>query len=286
MLIRDRIAVHHAALTPQLRVAADYIADHPAEVATRSLRRIAERINTSPATLTRLARALNFNNYEELKDVCRTNLKHQAQPIFERADILRRHHNTEYMNPLLLKHTSAVINNIKAMVNNIDTSVLQNIADQISKADRVFLIGALGSAPFTRLWGYIAHMAFNHWYVVNDNEGEMASTLHSLDKQDFAIIITQSPHARWSVLAAREIQQTDCPVLVLTDSVACPVIQYAKHWIIVPDDSPQFYSSYVAMLTLIETIMGMVISRSDVETPKQIEAIVENKFRLGQYWQD
>ncbi|MEZ5476968.1 MAG: MurR/RpiR family transcriptional regulator [Thiolinea sp.] len=287
MLIRDRIALHHADLTPQLRVAARYVAEHPAEIATRSLRTVAARTNTSPATFTRLARALGFQGYEELRELCRTNLKQRIEPLASRAKNLQQHRSSDHAQaPLLYRHAGAVIDNINELVQQIDMNRLRSTADALVAARRVYLLGALSSAAITRFWGYIARLAFDHWQVVNEGEGQLASTLQALKSDDFFVVLSQQPHARWSMLAAQEIRQCNGQLLVLTDSYSCPAIRYADYHFVVPDDSPQFFSSYVSILVLIETLMGMVIARAGADVPQQIEAIVENNFRLGQYWQE
>ena len=53
-------------LSPKLQVAARFVVDHPNEVVTMSMRAIAERAHTQPATLVRLAQQLGFAGWPEL----------------------------------------------------------------------------------------------------------------------------------------------------------------------------------------------------------------------------
>ena len=52
--IEDRISAQYGELSTKLRTAADYVAAHPVEVATRSLRSVAQSSGVSPATFSRL----------------------------------------------------------------------------------------------------------------------------------------------------------------------------------------------------------------------------------------
>nr|CAA6829014.1 MAG: MurR/RpiR family transcriptional regulator [uncultured Thiotrichaceae bacterium] len=286
LLIRDHIAIHHADLTPQLRVAANYVAEHPAEVATRSLRTVATHLNIPPVTFTRLSKALGLGGYQGLKELCSKSIKQQSQSFSDRAKNLQISRCEIDKTPLFYQHTRAITDNIHEMDKTIDVKKLQQVADEMNKANRVYLVGALASAHFSRFWSYIARLAFSNWYVVNEGEGRLASTINTLDTNDFVVIISKAPHAEWSILAAREIRQTGAQLLVLTDTISCPAIQYSDFHFAISDGSPQFFSSYVSLLVLIETLMGMVIARAGEDAPRHIEAIEKNNYRLGKYWQE
>ncbi|MGB1256643.1 MAG: MurR/RpiR family transcriptional regulator [Thiolinea sp.] len=285
MLVREHIARHHADLTPQLRLAADFVAENPTEIATRSLRAVASRTEMPPVTFTRLARALGFAGYAELKELCRQNLQQQTKPFAERAKQLQQQRVETDKPPLLYQHAAAVLNNVETLTQTTNIAKLRTVADVLCKAKRVYLLGALSSAAITRFWSYIARLAFDNWYVVNEGGGRLASTLTSLDKEDVVIIISMAPHARWSVLAAQESAQTGAQQIVLTNTLSCPAIRHANYHFEVPDSSPQFFSSYASMLVFIETLMGMVVSRAGDNAPLHIDAIEKNNYRLGKYWQ-
>ncbi|MEZ5538007.1 MAG: MurR/RpiR family transcriptional regulator [Thiolinea sp.] len=286
MLIRDHIAVHHAELTPQLRVAANYVAEHPAEIATRSLRTVASHLNIPPVTFTRLARALGFDGYQDMKELCSKSIKHQSRSFSERARNLQLSNHEDDNVPLFYQHTRAVTDNIHELDKTIDISKLQAVADKMNSANRIYLLGALASAPIAQFWSYIARLAFSNWYVINEGEGRLASTISNLNADDFVVVISKTPHAVWSILAARELQNTGAQLLVLTDTISCPAIQYSDYHFAVSDGSPQFFTSYVSLLTLIEILMGMVVASAGDEAPQRIMKIEESNYRLGKYWQD
>jgi hypothetical protein len=70
--IRAAITANYADLSETLRTAADYLADNQLEIATRSLRAIAAASGVSPASYTRLARAIGFTDYEALREQARS----------------------------------------------------------------------------------------------------------------------------------------------------------------------------------------------------------------------
>lgn len=74
--------------------------------------------------------------------------------------------------------------------------------------------------------------------------------------------------------------------VVVTDSHSSPAIQFADHWIVIPTESANFFSSYVATLVVIETIMGLLVAKAGPEAEARIRATEERTRRLGENWRD
>ena len=58
----------------------------------------------------------------------------------------------------------------------------------------------------------------------------------------------------------------------------------ADHWFVVPTESPQFFSSYVASLVLVETIVTMLLARSGDEAEDLIREAKQHIHALGETW--
>ncbi|MDJ0639616.1 MAG: MurR/RpiR family transcriptional regulator, partial [Paracoccaceae bacterium] len=87
--IEERISKNYAGLSGKLQVAADYVAENPIDVATRSLRSVASTSGVSPATFSRLARALGYADYEALREDGRAAMGRKMASFSERAHALR-----------------------------------------------------------------------------------------------------------------------------------------------------------------------------------------------------
>ena len=91
--IEERITRRYAGLSDKLQLAADYVADNPVDVATRSLRSVATTSGVSPATFSRLARALGYNDYEQMREDGRAAVGRRMTSFSERAQALRSNAN-------------------------------------------------------------------------------------------------------------------------------------------------------------------------------------------------
>src|SRR6478736_2789160 len=66
-MLADRLRAALPGLPPQLAAAGRHISDRPFDAATRSMRALAAEAGASPATFTRLAQALGFAGWDELR---------------------------------------------------------------------------------------------------------------------------------------------------------------------------------------------------------------------------
>jgi len=290
--IQDQIGSHFDALSPQLKAAANYVVSHPHEIAMRSLRQIATTAALSPPTLTRLARAVGFESYEQLREICRHETTRRSRTFAEKARSLQQNqeghegrHAAGEPGGFLRRQAAAAINNIEAVVADLDLKRLAKAADMLASSERVFLVGSLSSAAFVDYAAYMAAMAFPNWHVLGRGGESIAAGLFDIGKRDAALVVTKSPYASRSIEAARGAAEAGAYVVAITDGIQSPVMRFADISLTVSTESPNFFSSYAATIVLIETLVGMVVRRSGKGTQERIAAVENANRAAGEYWQ-
>ncbi|RKF15399.1 MurR/RpiR family transcriptional regulator [Roseovarius spongiae] len=269
-------------LSDRLRQAGDHVMANPLDTATRSLRAIAAGANLPPATFSRLARRLGYPSFDALRDSVRLKIDRQIdRPHHSFADRARELQTGDATGALdfLGAHRNACLLNIRALAGDIDPATLNDAVDRLLGARRVVLMGALGSTGIVEHMAYMANFLTDNWRLAGRMGASVGSALAGLSSRDALVIVTKPPFARKSILAARQARAQGVQVLVITDSHACPALADADCALLAPSDSPHFFSSYVATLFLVETIIGMLASRLGSEAAGRI-AEVERQNRL------
>ena len=286
--IEARIAKRFDRLSPQLRRAASFVLAHPDEVASRSLRQISRTAEVAPPTLSRLARALECESYEELREICRQDIKRRRISLSEKARILQNlggDAGADDRQPFILRQTDAVLNGLQSLVQDIDISDLRAAADELAAARQVLLIGSMSATYSMHYMGFMAAMAFDNWRLVETQPGRAAAgSLLGLSEADAVIVISHAPYARRSVQLAELCQEAGAYVLAITDHISSPLLKVASAHFLVSTDSPQFFPSNVATLCLIESLMGMLIRRGGAAVGDRIAAAEAANTSLGEYW--
>ncbi len=284
MSIEDVIARNYSDLSAKLREAADYVAQHPIDVATRSLRAVSTSSGVSPATYSRLARALEFESYEDLRELCRKNVGRRARTFSEKAGMLRS--SDQSGTSILERQMAACISNI-AQLRELETSAkLEQAVEALEGARNVILFGAFGSTGIVEYMSYLANYFTTNWTLAGRMGASLGSALASIGKGDTLLVVTKTPYAKRAILAAEIARTHGATTIVLTDDHSCPALKHADINFIIPSDSPQFFSSYAATLVLMETLIAMLVARSSEDTSERIREVELRNKGLGEFWSD
>lgn len=270
-------------LSPQLRRAAKFVADNPGEVATRSLRHIAQEAEIPAPTFSRLARAIGFDNYDALKDRCRNDVL-SRHGDFPDVDLALKGAEVETFT--LPEHVQASIAGIENLLRDIDPAELAEIARLLANAKRVVLIGEMRARAFVDYATYLSDMSIDGWSVIGRGTVSLAAETRDLSPEDAAIIVTMKPYSTRSVETAQFVASMGTPVIALTDSPLSPIASSAKHLLVASANSPQFFPSYVVITLLIETIIGMVVAEKGDDAQRRIAETARRSRDLNEYWRD
>ncbi len=276
--VQNSITEHYDELSDALKLAADFIVDNGFEIATRSLRSIAHESGLSTSSFSRLARAIGYEHYEQLRDMAREELAHSSNQLATKAQQLREDADV----PFLPRHVNACVANIQSLTNDINAAELDAAVDTLASANKVMIIGSLSSAGFADYFAYLTSWFDGRWSVAGRNGVTMASSLSRLTRDDVVIVVSKAPYAKRAVLATEMAAERNATIIVLTDSHTFPAIKHAKHVFIQKIESPQFFSSYAATLVLIETLAGMLLSRAGDKAIEEIQSIVQQNQRLDE----
>ncbi|MDQ7079327.1 MAG: MurR/RpiR family transcriptional regulator [Paracoccaceae bacterium] len=281
--IEDRIAAEYAHLSSKLKDAADFVATNPVDVATRSLRSISGSTGLAPATFSRLARALGFESYEDMRELSRQAVGRQFTPFSERVSRLQAEEERAET-PFLMRQAAACVDNIGALGAGIDQARLEDAVAHLHEARQKVLFGAFGSTGIVEYFAYLGNYFSPGWQVAGRNGASISTSMASLGKGDALVVITKPPFARRSVMAAEMAQEQGAYVIVISDTHACPALKDADAGFILSTESPQFFSSYSATIVLIETMIGMLVSRAGSGALERIREVEERNRRLEEFW--
>ncbi len=282
--VQEAINAAYAGLSGKLRVAADHIVAHPFDLSTRSLRAVASGSGVSTATLYRLAHALGYDSYREMRDVSRADLERRTVTFSDKARQLQSDAEATGMAPLLRRHSAACVANIEELARHLDLGQVEEAVDCIAGARRVFLISALGSAGFGEYLAYLAGWFCDHWILVGRNGVSPGAAMAHLQPEDAVIVISKAPYARTGLRACNAATESGASLIIMTDSRVFPGLAHARHRFIVPSDGTNFFPSYAATAVLIEILIGMLVARAGAEAESRIGAVSAQNHRLEEFW--
>jgi DNA-binding MurR/RpiR family transcriptional regulator len=283
----DRLKEHFEELSPQLLKAAQYISAHPYEVATRSLRYIAKSANLPPPTFSRLAVAMEYKGFEDLRETCRIEIKsHRLNTRYARSTISAATNVVldSKKGPFIFHQSTAAISNISSLSSAIDNKKMKIVVNRLVKANRVILIAGMSSRPFIDYMAYMASMAFDNWQVFLGETASTTSLLLGMNNNDVAIVLSKSPYASHSINTAKALSEKGVYIVGITDEYVSPLIPFCSESFVVSTETPLFFTSHAATLVLIESIIGSVVASGGEVVRQRIASIEAINQQTDEYY--
>jgi DNA-binding MurR/RpiR family transcriptional regulator len=270
-----------------LQVASTYMLEHPGDIATLSMRKVAGNAGVSLPNFSRLAKALGYDTYGELREVYRKQV--QQNDINEyhlRAEKLQKSGGDADARELWENFRETTVSNLSTIFDSIDPDYFASVADTLNDSRTVYLVGMQASASFSAYAHYIGGMASGKFRLVRGDGGVFADPIAEIGEGDAMLVVSHQPCARVSVELAIIARERGAKVVALTDSPASPVALEADHVLLAPNSSPLFFESYVGSAVLIEALIGFFTIGQSGDTVERIERIESDRQRMNEYWKN
>lgn len=281
--ILDLLAECLPTLTPEVRKAASYILDNPNNIGISSVREIADAADVKPNTLVRMARVLGFEGYEDMRRPFREEIRHGRENFPDRARWLQSLAKGGRLDALYAETAEVSMRNIEGLYSTTNSAALNAAASDILGANTTYVLGVGISSGPARTFAYLAEMAVGTVRAIPHEGSLPVDGLVRASKGDILVAVTFKPYRREVVEAVQAAHGQGLSVIGISDSLASPILQGAKHRFVVPVNTPQFFTSTVALSALLETLMAFVVAGADPKVVASIERFHERRRALGIY---
>lgn len=269
-------------MSPQVRRATEFVLRNPALTAMHSMRRVAKEAGVTPPTMLRMAKLLGYKGYEEFRDVYRHGYHLLVSDFGGRARKLqmRQDQNVSLWSDLIQANNA----HLQQLIDHVRPEELQVAATRLLNSRRVFVVGMLSSFSFATYFHYIGRLALPNWHLLSAGGSMLADEAATLNARDAVIAIGFNPYALGTVQVARLARERKAPIVAITDNEGSPLAQIASHVFLAPNDSPQFFGSFVATIALIEGLLAYIVNQGGEDIVRNIAAVEGTREIFDEYW--
>lgn len=284
--LADLIGQHAEALSPQVENAARYVLAHPDDAALWSMRELAQTAQLPPVTLVRLAKALGFSGYSELRELCQRGMRERSgsSRYISKARQLQVRGKDRDTSVLMEDLLNAEVDNIRKAFKMNDSHRLTKAIEVLEDAKRVFVLGQRSCYPSSYYFHYVYSLFRNNSLLLQSHSGIAADELRGAADKDVLLVISIAPYATDVVRAVHYARERKMRILAITDSSLSPVARAADHALVVEADTPSFFRSIVSTQALLQSILALLVARGGRETLAAIEGSEKQLARFNVYW--
>ncbi len=284
--LRDRITAEFEHLSPELQRAARWVNDHPVELVTQSMRRSAMAAGVAPATMTRLAQALGYRGFDDMRTpeveqaVVRAS-NYASKAAHQQAQQAWQGQSPSEWQALVKDQVANITQGLDR--NRVDT--LEAVADALLAARQVLCLGLRAAHGLAFHLHYSCSLLLPNVALAQSSAGTLRDQIWSLDGRDVLVVAGLSPYTRETVVLAQLAASQGCLVVAITDSALGPLAQVARHTLLVKSTSPAFFHSLVGAQAMAEAIAATVAARGGEAVMKRL---TEWERRLNDehiYWE-
>ena len=284
----DHLTWAYPKLSRQLKKCAAYILEHPSEVATLSMRRVAARADVPPSTMSRLAQALGFSTYDEFRALYRDSVNDRPAGYSldgSQVHVIAREGESE-LDDALSAYRQTAVQTINDLFDRVDRPALDRAVQALSDARHVLVVGMHGSHSLAVGLHDIASRGFRNWHLADPHGGTLSHLVEDLTPADVIVCIAIEPYAAGTIKLARRARDADARVVGITDRRTSPLAACSDDILLVPVTSRSFFPSRVGAMALVEVLIGLVATRGDNAVAENVDRLDRFRREMGAYWQD
>ncbi|MGJ4948379.1 MurR/RpiR family transcriptional regulator [Bradyrhizobium sp. HKCCYLS20291] len=256
--LRGAIAQRHRALSGRLQQIAEFVLDHPTDVALGTVAEVAQRSGVPPSAIVRFAHALGFGGFTEMQQVFRSRLVAGVAPSYKAR--LARMKSEE--KSVLGRQPTAVLSRfvseaqaaLTALSQSVHARELDAATAVLAKARDIYLIGLGGSFPVATHLAYVLRKLGRRVVLLDGTGGSIHEQSHTATRDDALVAISFRNYYPDTARLFAELVGRGVPTISITDSLLSPIADGASVVFEIQDMPEPALRTLVAPMCLVQAL--------------------------------
>lgn len=277
--LRQQLIDRFESMSPQLQQAARHLIQHPDDIALLSMRELARQAGVQPATMTRLAKFLGAEGYEDLRAEQAETIRRGSQGFAARAKDRPQSGAGELARDML----ASLAEQVARLSVPESLARLEAGAEVLAAARRVYVLGARSCHSVAWQFHYVMSLLGEKTVHLDGPAGTGADALIRASADDVLLVISINPYANQSLEVAALARKSGLKIVAITDSEVSPLTQIADHALIATTESRTFFHSLTPALALSEVLCGILANMDREGALKALAQADAQLDALGTY---
>jgi DNA-binding MurR/RpiR family transcriptional regulator len=252
--------------------------DEPAQVALLSTAALGQRVGVSDSTVVRLASAIGYAGYPELRAAIHETLFSHIAP----SEQFRRSLSEDRESATQASIRVDALNLGQLNADSVQGAVLR-AASAIAAASSVHVAGSQSSfAPAYEL-SYMLGRVRPDVHLVTAGSGDFARQLQGIQVESVVVVFSVPRYSRDTYTVAKYAEDVGATVVAVTDSLTAPVAQLKSLAITAPCSSASFFQSQVASMSIANAIASEVAKQKSADAEHRLQALESLDEAFGRF---
>jgi len=266
-------------LPARLQQVGRFVAANDYDATTRSMRELASVAGADPASFTRLAKAIGYTGWDELRAaLTEARRPAQATPFSGRARGRRQGPNAE------ISLISDKLEAEAAGLSRISPHSVARAARTLHAARRVWIAGFRSCRSVAELLNYELRLFRPDEVQLVGGSGPEDLDLGAFRSGEAVVVIGFAPYSTASVLSARAAHAAHADLIAIADSAAAPMAEGAGHLLLYEAaSSPGFFPSLTGAIAAAQSLAAATFALGGAVAKKRLEETEARLAATSQY---
>lgn len=256
--LRGAIAQRHRALSGRLQQIAEFVLDHPTDVALGTVAEVAQRSGVPPSAIVRFAHALGFGGFTEMQQVFRSRLVAGVAPSYKARLARMKSEEKSVLGrqpaAVLSRFVSEAQSALVTLSQSVHTRELEAATAILAKARDIYLLGLGGSFPVATHLAYVLRKLGRRVVLLDGLGGSIHEQSHAATADDALVAISFRNYYPDTARLFPELVARGVPAISITDSLLSPIVEGASVVFEIQDMPEPALRTLVAPMCLVQAL--------------------------------
>ena len=254
------------------------VLEHPRGFVLLSVRAMAKRLHTDPATIVRIVRVLGFANFREFQK----HLHDLSIAFATSADTMQTANSSSGRYAYIEASIDQDLKNLQGFRNSLDAARLNDLAKRLYSARRIVLLARDLASCLAEYLQYQTSLLGLPVFAAT-SPGRIGHLTRSLTKDDVVIAISFRRGLRQTVEGVKKAREREAYCVAVTDTFLSPLAKIANETFLAAIETTSFSASYAAPVALVNALLAACGQVRKAETMQIVREISEEQ-RHGFRW--
>ncbi len=254
------------------------ILEHPREYVLLSVRALAQRLGTDPATIVRIVRGLGFETYREFQ----YHLHELSLAFATSLDTMQTVKREGGMPGYIRESLDQDVKNVQGLKNSLDARRLVALAKRLYAARRIVMLAGDLATYLVNYFEYQTSVVGLPVFGATSS-GRITHLVRTATKQDLVIAISFRRGLRQTVEGAQQARAKGAYCVGISDTFLSPLARTCNELFLASVESTSFAASLTAPVALLNAIVATCAQYRRAQTMVVVKQLAEEQ-RKGFRW--
>ena len=218
--LQELIREHFTSMSKSQKKLANYVFDHPKDIALCSAAELGSKIGISESTVIRFTYTLGFSGYMELQKLVREHFfSHESSITTYQQSKLSLKQDSNFYKQVMEKDRQSILHTM----NQIDETDYYKAITKLSKANSVYVLGLRTSYSAANWLSFSLGLVKENVHFMRPETEDVIRTITQMNSNSVVIIISFHRYLKETIHFAQLIRKQKAFIIGITDSPLAPI---------------------------------------------------------------